>query len=175
MLNGECCVFRIQYAFQYQRAAPGITRPVDIFPGDGLIELRIDEARDGEHVVLGAGGADEICQGRLGSGEKTHQPAGMHGEVDEIGEAQLRRNGEPVANIAVALTLHGEIDGQGQHRAAGVACAFHHCFCQPAIAQHVELKPDRPLHAFRHDLDAGGRHRAEAERRAGLVCSERCF
>jgi hypothetical protein len=67
----------------------------------------------------------------------------------------------------MALAAHGEID---RHEQRGTLCCtrpFDHRLAEAAIAEHIELEPERLAHHALHVLDRADRHGGQAELDAG--------
>ena len=81
----------------------------------------------------------------------------------------VRRGGtvETVLDVGVALAAHGEIDRHEQRRAFCGPRPFDHRLAEAAIAEHVELEPERFADRALHVLDRTDRHGGQAELDAG--------
>ena len=103
-----------------------------------------------------------------------HRPARLGRDIDYVGELDLRRHRHAVLDVAVALAKHLQIDGQHQRRAVRSLGACNQVGDEAAVADHIDLEPERPLGRFSDLLHRADRHRRHAERDAGLVRGFRC-
>ena len=113
--------------------------------------------------------AGEIAEGpALGAGD-AERPARFAGDIDEIPDAQLGRNGHAVLDIAMALAEHLQVDREHQRAAFGRDRPLDQGAHETAVLHDVELEPERLVDGLRDILDRADRHGREAERDAGFL------
>ena len=97
------------------------------------------------------------------------RPGRLGRHVDDVLDADFRRHGHAVLDVAVALAEHLQIDGEHQHIALRRHRAPQEVLREAAVLDHVELEPERLARRLRHVFDRTDRHGRERERNAGLV------
>jgi hypothetical protein len=90
--------------------------------------------------------------------QHARDPGRLGGDVERVLQRQPRRHGEAVLEIGVALAALRQVDGDEQHRAAGVARAADDLLAEAAVAEDVELEPERLLGDRAYVLDRADRH-----------------
>src|SRR5208282_6070273 len=156
-------ILDIEDAFEDEFSGPNAGDPLDIFPAQRLVKLAGDPVRQRVDVLHAADMAGEIAEGpALGAGD-AERPGWFAGDIDEIPDAQLGRNGHAVLDIAMALAEHLQIDREHQRAAFGRGRTLDQGAREAAILHDVELKPERLVDGFRDILDRADRHGREAE------------
>ena len=84
-----------------------------------------------------------------------------------LDKRHLRRSGEAVLDVLVALAQDLQIEGEHQRRTAGRLGASDQAIVEIPILHHVELKPEGLVRILRHVLDGADAHGRERERHAG--------
>ena len=95
--------------------------PLDVLPAQRLIELAGDPVRQRIDVLHAADMAGEIAEGPALAARDAERPGRLAGDVDEILDAQLRRNGHAVLDVAMALAEDLQVDREHQRAAFGRA------------------------------------------------------
>jgi hypothetical protein len=95
------------------------------------------------------------------------QPRGMPEHVQLIAELQNSRP-QVIATIPFPESKHVRIGREDQRLESSGLGAFDDVLGNRAIAHHIELHPQAATGLSGQVLNPGGRHRAHAERNAGL-------
>jgi len=89
--------------------------------------------------------AGEVAERLALAGEHALRPCGSDSYVDHVGEPPFRRNRHAVADVAMPLPQHLEINGEHERAALGANCTFDQRAREAAILHNVELEPERPV------------------------------
>ena len=162
-------VIGVEDALQDQLARPDLLDPLDVLPGQRRIELVADPFGELVDVVHALHVAGEIAEGLALALEDAPGPGRLGRHVDDVLEADFRRHRHAVLDVAVALAEHLQVDGEHQRVALGRHRARQDVLGEAAVADHVELEPERFAGRLRHVFDRADRHGRERERNAGLV------
>ncbi len=111
----------------------------------------------------------DVAEGLALAAQHAQRPGRLGGDVEGIAQRQPRRHFEAVLEIGVTLAAHRQIDGDEQRGAAGGLGAGDDLLAEAAVAEHVELKPERPLDRRAYVLDRADRHRRLAIADAGVL------
>ena len=166
-LDGQPGLVRMQHALEDQRPAPDLAQLLDILPGHRGIEQRRHAA--GERADVGRLARPHIvAEGdALQFAPHAPEPAGLerHGQIFRRPEA--RRDGEAVADVALAVAEHLVVDGEHQRIVAAGRRALGQLAREAAVAVDEHLHPARRGAGRRQLLQRADRAVAEAEARAG--------
>ena len=113
--------------------------------------------------------ARQIAEGLALAAQHAQRPARLGGDVDQVADPDFRRHRHAVAQVAMALPQHLQIDGQHQRAAFGGDRPLDQRAHEAAVLHHIELEPERPLDRGRDVLDRADRHGGKAERDAGRL------
>ena len=72
-------------------------------------------------------------------------------------------------SVAITRARHRHVDGEHQRGGSRFLRSRQHFAHEAAIANHIQLKPDRRRTALRDFLDGADRHRRQRERHAGVA------
>ena len=174
-LRGAHRVPRIGDAFQHQLAFPVLAQPGDVLVGDGRIEVaRHPGLKLHQTGTVRHGGRDIADDQRPAIQPDVPGPAGMKQDVEQPARPldQALRSRQPADAVAVADAVDGQVHGQEQRVDARGFHPLEEIGHEAAVADHVELHPERALgrgahfldrtagHGGQHDGDAGGFGRA---------------
>ncbi|GAB1412050.1 hypothetical protein MASR1M97_07860 [Candidatus Desulfobacillus denitrificans] len=138
----------------------------------GGIELGVDPDLHRLEALRRGHGLGEVAEGeRLAADGHVEQPAGVAEDVPQLRQAAGQRGaaGHAVAHVAVARGEHRQVDGEHQRPAAGGLGAGEQFFGVAAVADDVELEPERRRAGGTDFLDGADGDGAEAERHAGRM------
>ena len=97
-------------------------------------------------------------------GAKHAEAPGWFGrEVHDVAKGQLRRRGQPVADILVALAHDLKVEGDHQRRAVRRLGTLDKVTDEVAVTHHIELEPERLAGIGGHILDRADRHGGQGE------------
>ena len=113
--------------------------------------------------------AGEIAEGLALALEDRQRPGRLGHDVDDVPDLDLRRHGQAVAHVGVALAEHLQIDGQHQRAAFRRRRALDQFADEAAVAHDVELEPERLVDRAGHVLDRIDRHGGERVGDAGRL------
>src|SRR5690606_14491328 len=93
------------------------------------------------------------------------RPAGLGERLEPAahGRAEARRARHARFEIPVADAGHGHVDREQHRRAAGLRCTVYQITHERAVANDVELEPERPSDGRANLLDAADRYGRKAE------------
>ena len=152
-------VIDVEDALEDQLARPQALDPLDVLPADsvGSNWLAVHAASElmFVHALHVAG---EIAEGLALALEDGERPGRLGRDVDEVLDLDLRRHGQAVAHVVVALAEHLQIDRQHQRAAFRRRGALDQLADEAAVAHHVELEPERLVDRAGHVLDRIDRH-----------------
>ncbi len=149
VVGGAAGVLGGQHTLEDQRQPAAFTEPGEVGPGQSGVEL-----------LAGVLGDARTPLARTVTG-------GHQGRV-EIDRADLRRDGEAIAQIAQSAADPGGVDGEQQGRVAGRLGAFHQGGEGLPAAQPVELEPERAGGGLGDVLQGAAGEDSGDEQRAGL-------
>jgi hypothetical protein len=168
--NRALGVIHVEYAFQQQSAFPLLAQPLDVGPGDGRVELGVDPPA--ERVGIAGGGYVRIHGAQAhGLAAQRHipQPARPESTCPSLSSLARTRHGHAVAGIAMARAGHGQVDGEDQRPAARLPRRCRSPLDDLALADHVELEPERRSAAWLKFVEPADADRRQRERHAGLL------
>ena len=111
--------------------------------------------------------ADDVAELAPLGAQHAQAPARLGRHVDEVGNGQLRGSAHAVFQVLVALADDLQVQREHQRRAFGGLGAFDQAFDEIAVADHVNLKPERVVAgAGGHVFDRADAHGGERERHA---------
>ena len=156
--------------FSTSLARPQAAHPVDVAPVQRAVVIVVGPAAR-QHRALRLALALEvevdIAERAPPRAQHVRDPARADRQVERVAHGQARRHGQAVLDVHVALAAHRQVDGDEQRRAVRRLGALDHRFAEAAVAEHVELVPERLRGRLAHVLDGADRHGGEAEPRAG--------
>ena len=133
------------------------------------IELAGRPLRERVHVLHAPHVAGEIAEGLPLAPDDRKRPCRLDRDIDEVGEPDLGRHRHAIADVAMALTEHLQIDREHQRAALGGEGAIDQSLDEAPVSHHVELEPERSPGCLRHVLDRADRHGRKRERNAGRL------
>src|ERR1035437_3237582 len=104
----------VENAFQDQLAGPDLLDPLDVLPAQRRIELLADPLGELVDVFHALHVAGEIAEGLALAVENAPRPSRLARHVDDVLEADFRRHGHAVLDVAVALAEHLQVHGEHQ-------------------------------------------------------------
>ncbi len=128
--------------------------------------MRLRPVGGAERDVLALEIGIDIAEGLALAHQHARHPGRLGGDVDRVAQREARRHREAVLDVAVALAALRQVDGDEQRRALRVAGARDDLFREAAVAEDVELEPERLLGRGAHVLDGADRHGGERVDRA---------
>ena len=114
-------ILDVENALEDELARPQAPDPIDVLPVQRRIELAGGPLRERVHVLHAPHVAGEIAEGLALALEDRKRPCRLDGDVDEVGEPDLGRHRHAVADVAMALAEHLQIDREHQRAALGGA------------------------------------------------------
>src|SRR5215472_14758169 len=87
--------------------------------------------------------AGNIAESLALAASDAERPGRLGGDVDQVAEPNLRRHSHAVLDVAVALPVDRQVDGEYQCAALGGSGALDQRADEAALLHHVELKPER--------------------------------
>ena len=162
-------VLHVEQPLEHQRARPQVPDPFDVLPAQRRIELSGDPCRERAHALHAAHMARQIAEGLALAAQDARRPARLGRDVEQVAEPDLRRDRHAVAQVAMALPQHLQIDREHQRAASRRDRPLDHLAHEATVFHHVELEPERPLDRGRDILDRADRHGGKAERDAGRL------
>ena len=106
--------------------------------------------------------ANDVAELSARRAQHIQGPAGLEGDVDEVGQRGLGRCAETVFQILVALAQDLQVQRQHQRRAVSRTGTLDETLDEVAVLHDVELKPERmAIRALVHILDGADAHRRQ--------------
>ena len=101
--------------------------------------------------------------------QHAREPTRTHENLPGVTRRQPCRHRQPVLRILASQRLHGQIEGDHERRAAGLARTRDQRLVEAAISHQVQLEPEVALYRGAHVFDGTDRHGAQAEGHAGAL------
>ena len=152
-------VAHILNAFEDELAAPAVFDPLHIAPVERRVELFGRPFAERAHVAHAAHMADDVAKLASGRAQHAQRPARLGGDVQDVGDGQLGRGREAVAQVFVALTQDLQVKREHQGAAVGGFGAVDQALNEGAVFHHVQLKPEALTSVLRHVFDGANAHR----------------
>ena len=134
--------------------------------GSNCSAIHFDSTVTFVHAGIVAG---DIAERLALAAQHAQRPSRLGGDVDKIFDADFRRNGHAVLDVAVALTDDLKVDGENERAAFGGGGALDQRADVAAILHDVELEPERLVDRRRDILDGADRHGRQRERNSRLL------
>ena len=143
-IGGGARIVGLEHALDEELAVPETAQPLDVLPGDGRIELRVDPGL--VRVQVGRIGDDvrQAAEGvRLAEQAHVAHPAGPRADLPGLRELRPEAVAadHAVAGVAMTQARHRQVHREQQRRAAAVARAPEQALHDLAVPHHVELEP----------------------------------
>ena len=165
-------IIGVENAFDNQRPVPFGANEIEIGPGDSRVEI----APHPRHEIVEPGPAFEHRRDiaemmRPPEQPDIPRPAWPHRALDKASQIArpARRTRQPRPHIAIAATRHRQIDRKHQRAAPGYARLCQQVFHEGAVADHVKLKPERPVRRRRNFGNRADRDSGQRERHPGGI------
>jgi hypothetical protein len=113
--------------------------------------------------------ADDVAELAARRAQHVAAPARPAQQVEQVGHGRLGRRRQPVLHVLVALAEDGEVEREHQRGAARRSRALDQALDERAVAQHVELEPERLRRVRGNVFDRADAHRRQRERHAELL------
>src|SRR5215510_1186498 len=162
-LDGCSGIFDIEDAFDNDFARPDVLYPLDVLPVQRRIELTVGPLREGCDVFHALQAAGEIAKCFAFAFQNAERPARLPRNLDDVAQTHFRRHRHAIADVAMALAKHLQVDGENQRIAFGDTGARENIAREAAIANDVKLKPEWPRGRLRHLLDRANGHSGQGE------------
>src|SRR5688572_29864169 len=160
MLDGDPRVLRIQDAFERDRAVPDGAVPVKLFPGGGRAELPGGEGGERDGIVLDARHPDKVTERGTRVAQHRPEPGDASHHVEYVSGGDPWRQGQAVADVALAMAELWRIDGDDQRTVAGRLRPIDQRAHDLAVPPDVQLEPARPGRRGGDVFHRADRHRA---------------
>ena len=161
-------VIDVEDALDDEFAGPQAANPFHVAPVERLVEMLggpLARAHHADAALIQIG--LDVSERLAVTHEHAKSPAGLGRDVPQIAQRQTRRHGEPVLDVGVTLPAQGQIDGDDEHGALRRFRAVDHRLAEAAVAQDIELEPERAADRGADVLDGRNRHGGQAIRNAG--------
>ncbi len=169
VLHGQARVLLDHDALEDQLAAPLLLHPGHVGPGQARVELLVGPGGQRTHVRHALHMPHQVAEGAPAGAGHAQAPLGLGHEVEDVGQRGLRRRGQAVLDVLVALADHLQVQREYQCAALGVLGALDHAGHGIAVTHHVQLEPERRAGVFGNVLDGADAHRGQRERNAELL------
>ena len=162
-------VIDVEDALEDELAGPQALDPFDVLPIQGRVELV--RGPGGQRFDVGGvlGVTSQVAEGLALALQDRPGPGRLGHDVENVLKLDLRRHGQSVAHVDVALAEHLQIDGQHQRAAFRCRRALDQLANEAAVAHHIELEPERLVDRRRHVLDRIDRHGGQRVGNAGRL------
>ena len=163
-------IFRIEDPFDHHRAVPEFADPLQVFPGDGWIEV----VRQPADVIFQPGRFTQV-----GRNIAQIVRTAIHADIPRPLRVRHRlpvaahrgvRTAHAGVRITVACAGRRHIDGKDQRRAARRFGALKGVTHKTAIAQDVQLEPHRALDGRGDLFNRADGHGGKGKRNAFGIC-----